>query len=105
MSLAISTASLWATVLSITFPILLGTLGEVGSFALYAFLNVVAWVLCWVFVRETKGIELEKMDAVFASSVRSFTQEMWSSGPRTWLQARRLRAGWKEVAQDDNDNT
>ncbi len=95
------TASSWATVLSVTFPLLLDSLGEQGSFALYAVLNVVAWVLCWLFVRETKGVELEKMDAVFESSANVFIAKMWAERPKLLLCGSRLRQGWKEIRQDD----
>ncbi|KAK0269219.1 hypothetical protein LTR35_014927 [Friedmanniomyces endolithicus] len=72
MSSAIFTASIWATVLSLTFPALLESLGEQGSFALYAALNVLAWVLCWAFVRETKNLTLDEMDGVFQDSPVEF---------------------------------
>ena len=78
MSLAISTASFWATVLSITFPVLLNGLGQQATFALYAVLNVVAWAICWLFVRETKGIELEEMSTVFDRSASAFIADMWT---------------------------
>ena len=102
MSFAISTASLWATLLSLTFPILLEWLGEPSTFWLYAWLNVLAWVLCWLFVRETKGIELEEMDEVFESSPLRFVQE--SSRVVTGLFRRRkgLGKGWVEVAQEED---
>ena len=101
MSMAISTSALWATVLSLTFPILLETLGEQGAFALYAVLNVVAWALCWGFVRETKGVELEKMDLVFESSTKAFVREAWKDG-LLWRQRRTIGKGWQEVNQDDD---
>jgi hypothetical protein len=101
MSFAVSTAAMWATVLSLTFPVLLETLGEQGAFALYAVLNVVAWALCWTFVRETKGVELENMDQVFESSTKAFTKEAWRDGIVKWRQNRRMGKGWQEVAQHD----
>ena len=101
MSFAISTTAMWATVLSLTFPVLLETLGEQGAFALYAVLNVVAWALCWTFVRETKGVELENMDQVFESSTKAFTKEAWQDGIVKWRQNGRMGKGWQEVAQHD----
>lgn len=80
MSLAISTANFWAMVLSLSFPMLLAGIGEQSVFALYAALNVLAWALCWMFVRETKGIKLEDMDAVFQSSPSAFMREKWREG-------------------------
>ena len=103
MSFAVCTAALWATVLSLTFPVLLEELGEQGSFELYAALNVVAWVLCWTFVRETKNVELEDMDSVFESSAFKFVNERWKDGMWSWGARRRLGKGWKEVRQDDVD--
>ncbi|KAK3683242.1 hypothetical protein LTR37_020417 [Vermiconidia calcicola] len=101
MALAISTASTWATILSVTFPSLLAGLGEQRSFGLYAALNVLAWLLCWTFVRETKGVELERMDMVFTSSPSSFVAEQWSEGPKTWISRRRRGEGWQVVRQED----
>lgn len=101
MSFAISTASLWATVLSITFPMLLNGVGEQGSFALYALLNIVAFGLCWLFVRETKGVSLEAMGTVFEPSAAEFCKAEWADGPGRLISGRR-RNGWKSVAQDDH---
>ena len=94
MSFSISTAALWATALSLTFPVLLEELGEQGSFELYAVLNLLAWVLCWAFVRETKNVELEEMDQVFESSPLRFVKEMWKEGIERWSSRRGLRSGW-----------
>lgn len=91
MSFAISTANMWAAFLSITFPLLLRALGEQGSFALYAFLNVVAWILCWTFVRETKGIELTNMDAVFESSPAAFVAGKWAEGLAKYVHGRQQK--------------
>ena len=101
MSFAVSTTAMWATVLSLTFPLLLESLGEQGAFALYAVLNLVAWALCWIFVRETKGVELESMDRVFESSTKAFTMEAWRDGILRWRQNRRMGKGWQKVAQHD----
>lgn len=100
MSFAISTASTWATVLSLTFPALLHGIGEASTFELYAVLNVVAWCLCWTFIREVKGKGLEEMDAVFESSSWTFIRERWEES--LWSRRRRkLGNGWIPVRQDD----
>lgn len=101
MSFAISTASTWATILSLTFPVLLHGIGELSTFELYAVLNVVAWCLCWIFVREVKGVPLDEMDAVFATSAAAFTREMWEESLWSKRGRRRLGKGWVEVGQDD----
>ena len=104
MSFAISTASTWATILSLTFPALLNGIGEVSTFELYAALNVVAWFLCWAFVREVKGVKLEEMDAVFESSAGTFVRECWADS--LWKRISRAGAGkgWVKVGQDDLDD-
>lgn len=102
MSFAIATANSWATVLSVTFPALLAGLGQRGSFGIYAVLNVVAFVLCWLSVRETKGVQLEEMDKVFAPSVAAFVKEKWTAGPGSWMNRARARSGWTQVTQDED---
>ena len=44
-SWAVATCLFWAAVLSVTFPRLIGALGEVGAFGFYAGLNVCALVM------------------------------------------------------------
>jgi MFS family permease len=100
MSFAISTASLWATILSVTFPMLLKGLGEQGSFALYAALNVIAWILCWTFVRETKGIELEKMGTVFNRSAIDFAKANWRENMASLAHRHGSKQGWIAVRQE-----
>ncbi|KAK0984185.1 hypothetical protein LTR54_014086 [Friedmanniomyces endolithicus] len=97
MSSAIFTASIWATVLSLTFPALLESLGEQGSFALYAALNVLAWVLCWAFVRETKNLTLDEMDGVFQDSPVEFV----TRAGRSCLGARSKRVRGPTVDSED----
>lgn len=72
MSLAVSTANSWATVLSLTFPQILSTLGSQGSFELYAFLNVVALLLVFCFLPETRLKTLDELDEVFSVPTRTF---------------------------------
>ena len=72
MSSSVAVASIWATVLSFTFPRLLTALKPQGSFELYALLTVVAVVLVFLFVPETRQKSLDELDVVFAISSRSF---------------------------------
>lgn len=101
MSFAISTASTWATVLSLTFPALLGGVGEAGTFGLYAGLNLVAWGLCWSFVREVKGKGLEEMDGVFEPKPSRFVREMWAE---SWFGGARRKTGkgWLAIGQQED---
>ena len=72
MSFAVSTANSWAAVLSLTFPWILSRLGSQGAFGLYAFLNVVALLLVFLFVPETRLKTLDELDEVFSVPTRTF---------------------------------
>ena len=54
MSFAIATTTFWATVLGLTFPRMLAAFGPQGAFGFYAGLNVMAFVMIFFFVPETK---------------------------------------------------
>jgi len=66
MSWAVATCLFWASVLSVTFPRLLGAFGSPGAFGFYAGLNVVAFVMIFFLMPETKQRTLEELDYVFA---------------------------------------
>ncbi len=72
MSLAVATANFWAAVLSLTFPRILTALGSLGAFSLYAVLNVVAVILVFLFVPETRLKTLDDLDEVFSIPTGSF---------------------------------
>jgi sugar porter (SP) family MFS transporter len=66
MSWAVATCLFWAAVLSITFPRMLSAMGPEGAFAFYAGLNVVAFIMIFFLLPETKQRTLEELDYVFA---------------------------------------
>jgi len=66
MSWAVATNNFWASVLSLTFPRMLSAMKPTGAFGFYAGLNLVALVLIFLFVPETKQKTLEELDYVFA---------------------------------------
>ncbi|KZP07383.1 hypothetical protein FIBSPDRAFT_964127 [Athelia psychrophila] len=72
MAFAVTTCLGWAAVLSITFPRMLLAMGPTGAFCFYAGLNVVAWVMIFLFVPETKQRTLEELDQVFSVPTRVF---------------------------------
>lgn len=74
MSMAVSTANLWAAALSLTFPRLLTALKPAGAFEVYAGGNVVAFVLVFLFVPETKRMTLEELDGVFEVPMETFVR-------------------------------
>ncbi|KAH7232066.1 hypothetical protein B0J15DRAFT_539303 [Fusarium solani] len=65
MSWAVATNNFWAAVLSLTFPRMLIAMTATGAFGFYAGLNLVALVLIFLFVPETKQKTLEELDYVF----------------------------------------
>ncbi|KAJ7291226.1 sugar transporter [Mycena rebaudengoi] len=69
MSWAVATCLFFSSVLSLTFPRLLGATGSVGAFGFYAGCNVVAFVMIFFFVPETKQRTLEELDYVFGVPV------------------------------------
>ncbi|KAL1853479.1 hypothetical protein Plec18170_005476 [Paecilomyces lecythidis] len=70
MSWAVATCLGWAAVLSITFPRMLAVMTPTGAFCFYAGLNVVALVMIYLFVPETKQRTLEELDYIFAVPTR-----------------------------------
>jgi MFS family permease len=72
MGFAVATCLFWAAVLGITFPFLLEEATTLGAFGTYAGLNVVAFVMIFFWVPETKQRTLEELDYVFAVPTRRF---------------------------------
>ncbi|CAF9917399.1 MAG: hypothetical protein GOMPHAMPRED_001243 [Gomphillus americanus] len=90
MSSATAVTNVFAAVLSLTFPWLLSVLGTTGSFMLYGLLNVVAWVLVFLFVPETKQRTLEELDEVFSVPTNDFIRREVSRST-TWMKRHVLR--------------
>ncbi|KAF4126205.1 Sugar (and other) transporter [Geosmithia morbida] len=72
MSFAVATCLGWAAILSITFPFLLERASTVGAFGMYAGLNVVAFIMIFLWVPETMQRTLEELDWIFAVPVTRF---------------------------------
>lgn len=62
----------FAGLLSILYPSMTESLGDGGSLGLFSALNIIAFVLVFLLVEETKGRSLEDLDLVFAVSKRRF---------------------------------
>ncbi|KAF9484498.1 hypothetical protein BDN70DRAFT_872527 [Pholiota conissans] len=77
MSWAVATNLFWASVLSVTFPRLLGAFGEVGAFGFYAGLNVMAFIMIFFLLPETKQRTLEELDYVFAVPTSKHVSYQW----------------------------
>lgn len=72
MAWAVATCFFWASVLTVSFPAILKALGVVGAFCLYAGFNLVAFVMIFLCVPETKQRTLEELDYVFGVPTRTF---------------------------------
>ncbi|KAL5485352.1 hypothetical protein ACEPAI_7994 [Sanghuangporus weigelae] len=81
MAWAVATCLFWAAVLSITFPRMLTAMTPTGAFAFYAGLNVVAFVMIFFWVPETKQRTLEELDYIFAVPTKKFV----SYQVRKWI--------------------
>jgi sugar porter (SP) family MFS transporter len=66
MSWAVATCLFWAAVLGLTFPRMLGAMTPQGAFGFYAGLNVIAFIMIFFLLPETKQRTLEELDYVFA---------------------------------------
>jgi lysylphosphatidylglycerol synthetase-like protein (DUF2156 family) len=86
MSWAVATCLFWAAVLSITFPRMLDALTPVGSFGLYAGFNLIALVMIFLFVPETKKLSLEDLDHVFSIPQRRFMSHQCFTVLPWWIQ-------------------
>lgn len=71
MGWAVATCLFWAAVLSVSFPAILASLGQVGAFCLYAGFNICALVMIFFLVPETKQRTLEELDYIFAVPTRT----------------------------------
>jgi len=62
----------FAGILSLTFPRMQTVMTPTGAFGFYAGLNLIAWLMIFCFVRETKQLTLEEIDQVFSVPTKSF---------------------------------
>jgi MFS family permease len=85
MAWAVATNNFWASVLSLTFPYILQAFHPQGAFGFYAGLNVVALVLIFLFVPETKQRSLEELDYVFAVTTRRHAKHQLTRVLPWWI--------------------
>ncbi|KAL4926250.1 sugar porter family MFS transporter [Aspergillus undulatus] len=71
MAWAVATCLGWAAVLGITFPRMIAAMTPTGAFGFYAGLNIIALVMIFLWVPETKQRTLEELDYIFAVPTRT----------------------------------
>lgn len=74
MAFAVATCLGWAAVLSITFPAMIQAMTPTGAVGFYAGLNVIAFVMIFFFVPETKQRTLEELDQIFSVPIPVFAK-------------------------------
>ncbi|WVQ98392.1 hypothetical protein IAU59_005515 [Kwoniella sp. CBS 9459] len=74
MAWSVSVCLGFSSILSLTFPRMLRALTPQGAFGTYAAFNVIALVLIFFFVPETKQLTLEELDAVFSVPTATFSK-------------------------------
>jgi MFS family permease len=79
MSVATATAWFFNATLALTWPPLMNAITPQGAFGFYAATNMVAFVLVFLFVPETKNKSLEELDGVFDVSATSMVGEARAS--------------------------
>ena len=85
MAWAVATCLFWAAVLSISFPRIIRAFTVTGAFGFYAGLNVIAFIMIFFTVPETKQRTLEELDYVFGVPSRTFAKYQVSKTLPYWL--------------------
>lgn len=85
MSWAVATNNFWASVLSMTFPRILRAFTITGAFGFYAGLNVVAVIMIFFLLPETKQRSLEELDYVFAVPTRTHSKYQLTKALPWWF--------------------
>ncbi|KAF2246030.1 MFS transporter [Trematosphaeria pertusa] len=91
MSWAVATNNFWAAVLSLTLPRMLKVMRPQGVFGFYAGLNVVALVMIFLWMPETKQRTLEELDYIFAVPTRTHMNYQVKQNLPWWFKTYVLR--------------
>ncbi|EWC43710.1 hypothetical protein DRE_07462 [Drechslerella stenobrocha 248] len=93
---AVTVCLFFAAVLAMTWPRMLAAMTPTGAFGFYAALNVIAFVLIFCFLPETKQRTLEELDYVFGVPTHKFTKYQWTKALPWWFKRNIL---WKRDAE------
>ncbi|KAF2171108.1 hypothetical protein M409DRAFT_64087 [Zasmidium cellare ATCC 36951] len=85
MGFAVATCLFWAAVLSVSYPAILAAFTATGAFGFYAGLNLVAFVMIFLFVPETKQRTLEELDYIFAVPTNKFISYQTGKAAPWWF--------------------
>jgi len=96
MSWAVTVCLGFSAILTISFPALQVAITQVGAFGFYAGLNIIAFVLIFFLVPETKQRTLEELDRIFSVPNNVFARYQLKVALPHWFQTFVLRK--KDVA-------
>ncbi|KAL1882326.1 hypothetical protein VTK73DRAFT_1885 [Phialemonium thermophilum] len=71
MAWAVATNNFWASVITFAFPRMLQTMTTQGTFGFYAGLNLLALIMVFLWMPETKQRTLEQLDEIFSVPMRT----------------------------------
>ncbi|CAO2647249.1 Nn.00g081710.m01.CDS01 [Neocucurbitaria sp. VM-36] len=91
MSWAVATNNFWASVLSLTLPRMLKAMKPQGVFGFYAGLNIVALIMIFLWMPETKQRTLEELDYIFAVPTRTHMKYQAKQNLPWWFKTYILR--------------
>ncbi|ORX97175.1 MFS transporter [Clohesyomyces aquaticus] len=91
MSWAVATNNFWASVLSLTLPTMLRKMKAQGVFGFYAGLNVLACIMIFLWLPETKQRTLEELDYVFAVPTKTHMKYQATKNLPWWFRKYILR--------------
>jgi sugar porter (SP) family MFS transporter len=91
MSWAVATNNFWATAVSITFPRMLSAFTPQGAFGFYAAMNMLAFLMIFLWLPETKQRTLEELDYVFGVPTRTHMKYQVRTVLPWWIKTYILR--------------
>jgi MFS family permease len=85
MGWAVATCLFWACVLTMFLPLMLDSMGTTGVFCFYAGTNIVALIMIFLWVPETKQRTLEELDYIFAVPTRTHMRYQLTKALPWWF--------------------
>lgn len=85
MGWAVATCLFWACVLTLFLPLMLSAMGTTGVFCFYAGTNIVALIMIFLWVPETKQRTLEELDYIFAVPTRTHMHYQLTKALPYWI--------------------
>jgi sugar porter (SP) family MFS transporter len=91
MGWAVATCFFWAAVISMSFPLIIAKFQPQGAFGFFAAMNVLAFIMIFLFVPETKQRTLEELDYIFAVPTTTFMKYQLTQAAPHWIKVNILR--------------